>query len=92
VRRYGEKGLPEGLTRFVKIRVTCVDRQGLLSSMSEAITDQGVNIREASARSMEDQKAINIFEVEIRDTAQLRHVMNALEKVKGVIQVERVRG
>lgn len=81
-----------GITRLVKIRVTCVDRPGLLSSMSEAITDQGVNIKEASARSMDDQKALNVFEVEIRDTAQLRHVMNALEKVKGVIQVERVRG
>jgi GTP pyrophosphokinase len=81
-----------GLTRFVRIRVVCVDRPGLLSSMSEAITDQGVNIREASARTMDDKKAVNIFEIEVRDTAQLRHVMNSLEKVKGVIQVERMRG
>ncbi len=81
-----------GLMRFVKIRVMCADRPGLLSSMSEAITDQGVNIREASARTMDDKRAVNVFEVEVRDTAQLRHVMNALEKVKGVIQVERVRG
>lgn len=81
-----------GLTRFVKIRVICVDRPGLLSSMSEAITGQGVNIKEASARTMDDKKAVNVFEVEVRDTAQLRHVVNALEKIKGVIQVERVRG
>ncbi|PIR20186.1 MAG: GTP pyrophosphokinase [Deltaproteobacteria bacterium CG11_big_fil_rev_8_21_14_0_20_47_16] len=80
-----------GLTRNARIKVICVDRPGLLSSMSEAITDQGVNIKEASARAMDDKKAINIFEVEVRDTAQLRHVMNALEKIKGVIQVERVR-
>lgn len=79
------------MMRLAKVRVTCVDRPGLLSSMTEAITDQGVNIKQASARTMDDSKAVNIFEVEVRDTSQLRHVMNALEKVKGVIQVERVR-
>ncbi|MBI4365954.1 MAG: bifunctional (p)ppGpp synthetase/guanosine-3',5'-bis(diphosphate) 3'-pyrophosphohydrolase [Deltaproteobacteria bacterium] len=80
-----------GMVRIAKVRVTCADRPGLLANMTEAITDTGVNITQATVRTMDDHKAVNLFEIEIKDVNQLRHVMQALEKVKGVIAVERVR-
>lgn len=76
--------------RVAKIRVLCADRPGMLKAMTEAITSQGVNITQATSRTMEDQKAINTFDVEITSVGQLRHVLKSLEKVKGIISVERV--
>ncbi|MBI2345718.1 MAG: bifunctional (p)ppGpp synthetase/guanosine-3',5'-bis(diphosphate) 3'-pyrophosphohydrolase [Deltaproteobacteria bacterium] len=80
-----------GVARVAKVKVTCVDRPGLLANMTEAITSIGVNITQATARTSSEQKAVNIFDLEIRDVTQLRHVIQSLEKVKGVIAVERLR-
>lgn len=84
-----EKEIP--ISRIAKIRVLCVNRPGMLQAMSEAITSQGVNIAQATARSTEDQRAINTFDVEITGIEQLRHVIKSLERVKGIVSVERVR-
>lgn len=81
-----------GVSRIAKIRVVCADRPGLLANMTEAITDTHVNIVEATVRTMDDQKAVNIFSVEISNLQQLRQVIHALEKVKGIIAVERMKG
>jgi GTP pyrophosphokinase len=35
---------------------------------------------------------MNTFEVDVQDLAHLNRVMSALMKIKGVIQVERLRG
>lgn len=80
-----------GEGRVAKIKVVCVDRQGLLASITEAITAAGVNITQAEIKTMEDKKAVNIFDIEIKDTDELRKVMQSLESIKGVISVERVR-
>jgi GTP diphosphokinase / guanosine-3',5'-bis(diphosphate) 3'-diphosphatase len=77
--------------RIARIRVVCVDRLGILAQMTEAITQQGANIAGASVRLNEDKTATNSFDVEIKDLAQLRGIIKALERVKGIISVERVR-
>lgn len=79
------------IQRIAKIRVLCVNRPGMLRAMTEAITSQGVNISQATSRTADDQKAVNTFDVEITGVGQLRHIMKSLEKLKGIISVERVR-
>lgn len=79
-------------TRIARIKVVCMDRPGMLAKMTEAITNEGGNIAGAQIHVNEDQTATNSFDVDIKDLAQLRHVIKALERVKGIISVERVRG
>jgi len=76
----------------VRIRIVCADRPGLLASMTEAITGEGVNISAASIQTLEDHTAVNNFELEIKNVTQLRNVIKALEHIKGIISVQRVRG
>ena len=83
--------LKEKVPTSTKIRVVCVDKPGLLADISKSITAEGVNITQASCRSIGDQKATNDFEVGIEDLKHLHHLIKSLEKVKGVISVERVR-
>jgi len=59
--------------------------------MSEAFADQGVNIQTAQIRSTIDQKAISTFEVNVKDVTHLNKVLKVLEKVRGVISVERCK-
>ncbi len=74
-----------------KIRVVCVDKPGLLADISKSISSEGVNFSQASCRSIGDQKSMNTFEVGIKDLKHLHNLMKSLQKVKGVISVERVK-
>ncbi len=74
-----------------KIRVICIDKPGLLADISRIISDLGVNINQASCRSIGDQKMVNNFEIGIQDLKHLQSLIKALSKIKGVISAERVR-
>ena len=78
--------------RVAKIKVVCLNKPGLLAGMTDAITKQGANIAAASIKTSDDNTATNYFDVEIKDTAQLRFVMKALERISGIISVERSNG
>lgn len=77
--------------RVVRIRIVCVDRPGMLVSMTEAITQYDVNINQATVGMKEGAMAINHFDLEIKDLRQLRKVMKSLEGVNGVVSVVRLR-
>jgi GTP pyrophosphokinase len=75
----------------VRIRIFSQDKKGLLGEISNSISSQEANIKNARVDTTEDKKAISTFEVEIRDLNHLNKVMKALGKIKGVQRVERMR-
>jgi GTP pyrophosphokinase len=78
--------------RPVKIEVTCVDQPGLLASISSAITSADANIARAQVRTFSSQRAVNTFEVMIKNSEHLRQVLQNISKVKGVYKAVRGRG
>lgn len=86
-----EWDMSNAASRVARIKVVCADRTGMLAKMTEAISEQGANIAGASIKINDDKTATNSFDVEIKDLTQLRAVMKSLERVKGIISVERVR-
>ncbi len=79
-----------GQERMVRIRVISQDMPGLLKSMSEAFSTQGMNIHNAQVRTTRDSKAVATFDVTVRNTQQLNQVIFDLQKIKGVIGVSRL--
>lgn len=75
--------------RAVKVRVVSHDIPGLLKSMTETFSASGINIHNAQIRTTRDKKAICLFDVDVWDTAHLSEVMQALQKIKGIISVSR---
>jgi len=75
----------------VKIRVVCHDVKGILAGITTAITNCEANIASAHIQSTIDKRGENTFEVNVTDRAHLQKVMNAIMKVKGVINVERLK-
>jgi GTP pyrophosphokinase len=80
----------DGQVRLAKIKVVCVDRPGMLANITQSIAAFHVNIQKASAKGIKDQKAVNIFELAVKNLAHLKEVIRSVEKVSGVISVERV--
>ncbi|HEY0255660.1 MAG TPA: TGS domain-containing protein, partial [Kofleriaceae bacterium] len=74
----------------VAIQVLCTNKPGLLAHISQSFTDQGVNISQAHCRATDDGRAVNTFHALVRDLDQLKSVIRALSRIKGVFSVDRV--
>ena len=79
----------ESTRRPVTMRVYCADKPGLLSNITAAFSKADVNISQAHCLTTEDQRAVNTFEVMVRDTEQLNRAKRLIERIKGVYRVER---
>ena len=75
--------------RIVRVRVVSHDIPGLLKSMSETFSSLSANIYNAQIRTTRDKKAICLFDVGVQNTAHLSKVIQALERIKGIIGVSR---
>ena len=74
----------------VSLRVTTNNRPGILAQVSTVFTDHGLNISEATCRTNEDGRAVNLFQVSVGDLDRLRTVMRGIAKIRGVKDVERL--
>ena len=75
---------------LAKIRVTSVERKGVLSDISAILTQKDANIIEAQVKTTVDRKGIALFTIEVEDYNQLQNIMGAIKKVKNVLIVERL--
>lgn len=73
----------------VNIKVMTHDKPGILSKISKTITNGGINIRSAIARSLPDQKGSFVFEIEVKDFSELLKTINGIEQMEEVITVQR---
>ena len=74
----------------VTINVHSTDKPGLLAEVSKTFSEQKVNISQANCRVTPNGRAINAFHFEVTHLDELKQVMRALQKIKGVYSVERV--
>ncbi|MEM6733462.1 MAG: ACT domain-containing protein, partial [Myxococcota bacterium] len=76
--------------RPVTLRVLTNDRAGLLATMSQVFSNNGVNIAQANCKVTQKDRAMNTFELLVKDTDQLVKVTGELKSIKGVLGVERL--
>jgi GTP pyrophosphokinase len=75
-----------------KIRVYSLDKKGMLAAISSSISGNGVNITGATIKTADDGNAESTFDIEIGNLKHLQKVINSLQKIAGVLKVERIRG
>lgn len=68
-----------------------VDRPGVLANVSSSIAGCSANISRAEITTREDRKAVLDFVIEVADTEHLHRVLQAVERIEGVISARRVR-
>jgi len=77
-------------TFMVNIQVEALDRNRLLSDITKVLSDQHVNILNASVITHKDQTAISRFTFEMADASHLDLILTAVKNVEGVYDVNRV--
>ncbi len=80
----------EGSLFLVAIQTEALDRTGLLSDVTRALSDQHVNILSASVTTTRDRVAVSRFTFEMGDPKHLGHVLRAVRAIDGVYDVYRV--
>jgi GTP pyrophosphokinase len=80
-----------GSRHQARIRVLTRDTPGILANISKIISQFGANIAGANIATTSSKKAMNTFQIELKDTSQLFSILKAIEKLDGVLSVERVR-
>ncbi len=75
---------------LVNIQVEALDRSRLLSDVTKALSDQHVNILNASVHTAKDRTAYSRFTFEMADATHLDAVLAAVRSVDGVYDVYRV--
>jgi len=74
----------------VILRVTSVERKGLLADVSAVITQKDANISKAEIQTTMDKKGISFFTIEVKNNRQLQEIIASIRKVKEVLIVERI--
>ena len=82
----------QGSLFLVNVQVEALDRSGLLSDVTRALSDQHVNILSASVSTAKDRTAFSRFTFEMADPMHLGAVLRAVRHVDGVYDVYRVTG
>ncbi len=77
--------------RRVKVRVISENRPGLLAAVSNKISAQGVNIDAGQITTSGNNRAVQTFELSLKNRRELDSVIKQLTKIRGVLSVERVR-
>jgi GTP pyrophosphokinase len=75
---------------LVNIQVEALDRAGLLSDITRTLSEEHVNILNASVNTSKDRTAISRFTFEMADALHLDSVLSAVRNVEGVYDVNRV--
>ncbi len=77
--------------RRVRIKVTSRDAPGLLAKITKTISSAGLNISSARIDTHADHTATQTFDLWVGDARSLKATMKDIQRVKGVLAVERVR-
>jgi GTP pyrophosphokinase len=77
------------INRPVQVKVMTANRPGILATVGHTFHEQGINISEATCRASDDGRATNTFTFLCSDLAQLKNVIRQLQRIPGVMAVER---
>jgi GTP pyrophosphokinase len=71
------------------LEILCEDRIGVLAALTQTISAVGANVANAQILSKSDQQSLCTFDMRVENATQLNTLLKSIEKVKGVISVER---
>ena len=77
---------------LVQVQVEALDRKGLLHDISRVLSDNGVNLLQATMSTSKERVAKSHFVFEMADPRHLQTVLREMRKIEGVYDAYRVTG
>ncbi|MBW2021690.1 MAG: bifunctional (p)ppGpp synthetase/guanosine-3',5'-bis(diphosphate) 3'-pyrophosphohydrolase [Deltaproteobacteria bacterium] len=76
-------------TYLARLRITSIDKKGILADISAVIAQKDANIIQAEIKTTTDKKGIAFFTIEVENYSHLKQIMDAIKKIRSIIAVER---
>ena len=73
-----------------ELEIVCANKPGMLAELGAICKSQNINVTRMNASPMEDNKALLNLEVSVLHVKELATLIRNIEKIKGVIRVERL--
>lgn len=75
---------------MARLKVTSVDKKGILADISSIMAQRDANIIQAEVKTTMDKKGVSFFTMQVTDYKQLEGIIGAIKKIKEVLIVERI--
>ncbi|MFQ5697703.1 MAG: RelA/SpoT family protein [Myxococcota bacterium] len=75
-----------------RLRVVSENRPGILAAVTKQIHGDGINVEGGRIEQAGENRAVQTYDVSVRDRKHLEALLKRLARVKGVISADRVRG
>ncbi len=75
--------------RRIRVRVYTIDKLGMLASITQSVAQSGANIVSANVSVGSDFKAVTALDLTVESKAQFEEMKRGLERINGVLRVER---
>lgn len=75
---------------LVKLRLITLDRIGLISDASQAISNLEINIENIRSAKLNNDTISLLIDIKIKNLDQLSAILEKLNKIKGVLNAERI--
>ncbi|MEW6108533.1 MAG: bifunctional (p)ppGpp synthetase/guanosine-3',5'-bis(diphosphate) 3'-pyrophosphohydrolase [Nitrospirota bacterium] len=76
-------------TANARLYVETVDKPGILANLSALISSVNININHLEATSTQDKKAHITFIIEVKDSSQLKALVQKISQMEGILRVRR---
>jgi len=76
---------------MARLRITSVDKKGILAEISAIMASKDANIIHAEVETTADKKGVSFFTIEVENFQQLQQIIAAVKRVKNVMIVERIQ-
>lgn len=81
----------EHVSYISDITITAHDRTALVLEVANIFADAKISLKALNARTTKDNRAIISITLQISNTEQLEKIINKLQKIKGIIEINRTR-
>lgn len=72
-----------------KISIECIDKPGILATLTGLLSANQVNITQVKANSTSDKRALIDFTIEVKDRVHLSDIINKIYQISEVLSVKR---
>jgi guanosine-3',5'-bis(diphosphate) 3'-pyrophosphohydrolase len=80
-----------GGTHTGELQIVCTNQPGMLAEIGSTCKLVGINVTRMEAHTMDDDRAQLTLEVSVADVEELSQLMRSLEKIQGILRVDRLR-
>ena len=82
---------PSEELHIAKLKIVGIDKKGIITEISAALTKTDVDILQAEFKITGDQKFVQFFTIGVKKYQQLKDVIDSIKRIENILKIDRVQ-